>query len=411
MASRVSAWSLSAASGRGDFQATVGSAPYGIVSGTDRVDVSEMLDLLALADTPFINKIGWGPDSGATSISWISENLGPGYIRNLSAMDSAVAAPSIAITTADGLSATNAMYQLHNGTILYAYNSVDVSHTLFVVNSIQGATTFIASCVAAVTMTHNTSIEAGERLFILGHHVNEGSRPQDAKPRQRVVNSNNFVILREDVAIAGSMKQTDFYAIGREDRHQILMRMKEIQRAREKVSLYSDFSARSSSEAGTIYGVLGFLLRQSGGHIDASTKVLTESAVNTVIGNVWDNGGNNLTCYGEWSQIAKFTQWDRNRIRSRINEGKGGGHITSYLSEVGIEVDLVPMRKVPRNVMFFLDTSKIKLRAKKGRKFLLEKLGKAGDMDDYQLLTEFSLEMRGFDLGQHGVITALTPSA
>ena len=409
MASRVSGWSLSAATNRGDFQATVGTEPYGLVSGTERVDVSEMLDLLALSDTPFINRIGWGPESGALSIQWISENLGPGFVRNLSQLDSMVV--SIPLTAADGIAASESMYQIGNGSILYAYNSVDVSHTLFVVNSVQGGSTFIASCIAGVTMTHHTSIEAGQRLFILGRHANEGSRPGAAYPRQRVINSNNFVILREDVAIAGSMKETDFYAINREDKHQILMRMKEIQRAREKVSLYSDYSARSASEAATMYGVLGFLLRQGGDNIDITTKVLTESAFNTVVGAVWDNGGDRLVAFGAHNQIGKFTQWDKNRIRTTINEGKGGGHITKYLSEVGIEVELVPMRKVPRNILFVLDPSKLKLRAKKNRKFIMEKLGKAGDMDDYQLLTEFSMEMKGFDLGQHGMFTALTPSA
>jgi len=406
-------WTQSAATDRSSFLQTVGAAPHQIVTNTDKVDVSDMLDLLALSDTPFINRAGWGPDSSATSIRWISENLGPGYVRSVSVIESYAAELSLDITTADGLSATNAGYQLHEGSVMYAYNSVDASHSLMVVTSddTTGSTSFLISNLAGTSVTHVTSIEAGERLFILGQHVNEGSKPKSTFPRDRVVNSNNFAILREDVAISGSMKQTDMYAVGREDRHQIMMRMKELQRNREKTVLYSDYVARSSTHAGMIYGVLGFLLRQGGSNIDSSTKVFTESAFNDVCGAVWDNGGERLTCYGDYSQIGKFTQWDKNRIRTRVNDGKGGGHITSYLTEVGIEVDLVPMRKVPRNIMFVIDDSKCSLRAKKGRKFILEKLGKMGDMDDYQLLSEFSLQMKGFDLGQHGMFTALTPSA
>jgi hypothetical protein len=48
-----------------------------IVSSTDKRDVSDMLDLLALADTPFINRIGWGSPFAATKIEWLSEDLGP----------------------------------------------------------------------------------------------------------------------------------------------------------------------------------------------------------------------------------------------------------------------------------------------------------------------------------------------
>jgi hypothetical protein len=189
------------------------------------------------------------------------------------------------------------------------------------------------------------------------------------------------------------------------------MRMKEMQRQREKVVLYSDYVARSNQSAAAMFGVLGFLLTQAGSNIDITTKVLTETAFNDVVGGIWDNGGENLIALGAYQQMAKFTQWDRNRIRQRINEGKGGGYINSYLTEVGVDVDLVPLRKSPRNILFVLDVGKCKLRAKKGRKFIMEKLGKMGDMDDYQLISEFSFEMKGYNLGQHGMFTGLTPSA
>jgi len=82
-----SAWLMSDSqvAGRGQFQRDIiGDVPWGVVTGTERRDVSEALDLLALSDTPFINRIGWGPESGGTSIEWISEDLGPGVIKNLS---------------------------------------------------------------------------------------------------------------------------------------------------------------------------------------------------------------------------------------------------------------------------------------------------------------------------------------
>jgi hypothetical protein len=78
------------------------------------------------------------------------------------------------------------------------------------------------------------------------------------------------------------------------------------------------------------------------------------------------------------------------------------------MTDIGIEVDLLPMRKVPANLAFVLDTSKIVLRAKKGRKLIVEKLGKTGDYEMWQMLSEFSLEFRGYNTLQHGLFTALT---
>jgi len=399
-------WSLSAASNRGDFQATVGATPYGIVTNTNRLDVSEVLDVLALSDTPFINRCGWGPESGAISIRWISEDLGPGVVEVVSGFNSAMT--SIELSSIDGLSVAASLYQIQQGSVLYCYSSAGIGHSLIVVGSCEAAT-ILVSHIVGTTMTVCGSITADARLYVLGKHVNEGSKGIDAKPRQRVVNSNNFMILREDVAISGSMKATDMYAIGREDKHQMMMRMKELARAREMNVLFSDYHARDTGEVGNIYGVLGFLLRQTGGHIDNSTRVLTETAFNDVVGTCWDYGSENLSVWASRPQIAKFTQWDKNRIRQSVNEGKGGGYIKSYMTEAGVEVTLHPGRvNWPRNLMFVLDTSKIKLRAKKGRKGFMEKLGKAGDMDDWQIISEFSLEMKGFDLKQHGMFTALT---
>ena len=86
---------------RGPFQrAIITDPPHGIVSGTETRDVSNQLDLLALDDTPFINAIGWGAESGGVSIEWISEDLGPGYFKTAAAVESEQA--SIVVGSTNG---------------------------------------------------------------------------------------------------------------------------------------------------------------------------------------------------------------------------------------------------------------------------------------------------------------------
>jgi hypothetical protein len=385
----------------------VGMATFGVVTGTEKRDVSEILDLLALSETPFLNAVGWGPESGGTSIEWISEDIGPGYIQGLSAVASN--ATSIVVNSLDGVQGSQLAKQLHAGTILYAWCSAKVTHAIGVVMSeLVGVSIDVSWLDLGVGVSTYTSSLAQANFYVLGNVVNEGSRPGRPKPRARVVCSNGFTILRRDVAITGSMANTEMYAIGSEDQHQIMLRMKEIQRERERMALYSMYYAQTSIAAGLINGVFGFL-RGIGATaaLDWTTKTLTETAVNTVVSKVWSNGGRNLSCFGDISQTAKFTRWDKNRIRMRVNEGLGGGRITSYLTEAGIEIDLIPMGNVPDNLFFVLDTAKIKMRAKTGRKALLEKLGKMGDSDDWQILSEFTMEMKGYNTGQHGAFFSL----
>ncbi len=102
---------IAAGTNRGSAQATTD-----IVSLTDKRDVSDMLDLLALSDTPFINRIGWGSETGATGIEWISEDLGPGYVVAGSVLASASVVFNI--TTCEGLSIAEAARQLQTGSVL-----------------------------------------------------------------------------------------------------------------------------------------------------------------------------------------------------------------------------------------------------------------------------------------------------
>lgn len=412
MTTQASAWIMAEAGripGRGFFSRDIsGTVPYGIVSGTEKRDVSESLDLLALSDTPFINRIGWGPESGGSTIEWISEDLGPGKMKNVVTIASECA--SFVATSVDGITASATMYQIKEGSVLYKYSSINGYHTLAVVTSTKaetgvGVSIFLSLITAnhgAAMMSLYASIVSSEVWYVLGAFANEGSVPQPPMPRQRALLSNQFTILRQDVQITGTMMATDMYAIGREDRHQILMRLKELQRDRERAALYSVTITKTSDTAGLMDGVLGFLARRTGAHIDTSTKTMTESTFNTIVNAIWEAGGRNLTVFGHISQTAKFTQWDKNRIRMRINDRKGGGYITSFLTESGIEVDVVPMGNVPPNLVYILDTSRIKLRAKRGRKAIMEKLGKMGDFEDWQILSEFTMEMKGADLRQHG---------
>jgi hypothetical protein len=394
--------SINAATGRGLAQATTD-----VVSGTEKRDVSDMLDLLAIADTPFINRIGWGPDSGGLKIEWISEDLGPGYV--VAGSVKASAGTSLQIATVEGLTTAEASRQIQTGTVLYHYSADGDHGIMLVVSCGSDGELEIEVLSTAVTFSVNTSTTAGDKLYIIGAVANEASLPRSGNWRTRVVNSNVFTILRQDVQISGSMAATDMYAIGKEDQHQILMRLKEMQREREKSALLSvKVTPRSTSEASLMHGALGFLAGQTGDEIDTTTTVLTETVVNNVVGACWESGANSLTFYGNKTQTGKFTQWDKDRIRTTVNEGKGGGRITKYLCECGIEIDIVPLKKFPTNIAFVIDDSKVKLRAKTGRKAIMEKLGKAGDMDDWQIISEFTMEMKGYNLHQHGLWTKLT---
>ena len=373
-----------------------------IVPGTDKRDVSEVLDLLVVDETPFINMVGWGPESGSTKIEWLSENMGPGYV-----ILEAVTGDGGLVVGDDGdMPASEAIKQVVEGTVLYHYSSKNMTHMTSLVVAVND-TTLITDVMEGPDI--DIASAKGDRIYTLGATANSGSLPRTGQWRERKMLSNNFEILRQDVQITGSDAATDFYAIGKEDKHQLLMRMAELQRQRERVALYNVSTPRTREAAGGMNGVRGFMMEHGGNNVDNTTTTFTEEAINEMVGRCWDNASTKLVFLGARQQVAKFIRWDEDRIRMGPRDGRGGGYISHYLTDCNVEIELIAMRKVPVNIAFVLDTSKISLRAKNGRKSILQKLSVRGDFDEWQLLSEFSLEMRGVNLGQHGMFTQLSP--
>ncbi len=370
----------------------------------EKRDVSDMLDLFDNAETPFLGYVAWGAPSGGNSIEWITENLGVMWFYNSAAVASDGTALKIASNAAYLDTLTGIAKQIHEGTVLYAYDSGNGEHGVLLVESVDTSFTMTVEFLSGQT----ASLAASTKFYVLGSPVQEGSAFRADKTRERGVSSNAFEILRQDIYITGSQKETDMYAVGDDLRHQIEMRTKEMQREREATALFQVEEARSTTEASLMNGVFGFLKGQSGSHIDSTTTTFGETAFNNVAAALWENGSTPNAFFAHQTQIRKFTTWDRSRIRMSPRENLGGAHISSYMTDIGIEVDLVPLRRCPVNIAFVLDTTKIKLRAKNNRKLFLQKLGLDGDRDKYQLISEFSLEMKGYNLGQHGMFDRLT---
>jgi hypothetical protein len=364
-----------------------------------------MLDVWAHKWTPVLNRISWGGGSGGLlGVEWLNEHLGFGYIQTSAAIASDGTA-LVVTTSGTGLATTEVIKCLQPGTVLYAHVSGDSGGDAFlVVTTIDtDGTTTISQMVAT-----SEAIAASAKLYIVGSFANEGSDPFPDKSRQRTILSNNFNILRQDVKITGSQAASDMYAVGDESRHQIAMRLMEMQFERERTVLYSYPQTRTSTVAGYMQGFYGFLDGYTAqAWVDNSTTTLTEPTFNNLVSECWDNGGQPNAFFANKDQIRKFTQWDQTRVRTQVDARLSGHYTTRYLTDSGIEVELVPMRKAPTNLAFLIDTSQCHLRPKNGRKLLLEKLAKVGDYERWQLLSEYTLEMRNYDMGHHGMFTEL----
>ena len=379
----------------------------GITASTNVRDVSQLLDLWAHKDTPLLNRISWGPESGGLIIEWVHEHLGWMYVETSGAITTAGTSFLIASGLA-GLSRAEQTKQIRVGSLLYAQGAggeQSGNHAWMVVSTIGSSYSVTVAFLSSTT----ASLAASTKIYIVGSLANEGSEPDRDTSRKRTLLSNKMTILRKDIRITGSQMATDMYAVASELQHQIRMRLLEMQFERERSILYSWGQARSATAESLLHGMAELLLAQSGeSFVDDTTTTLTEAAFNDLVADIADNGGKPNVAVGPVSQIRKFTAWNQDRVRTRPDAHLGGHYVTQYLTDTGITVDLVPLKKAPASFLFIIDTEKLSLRAKKGRKLVLEKLGKKGDYEEWQLISEYSLEHHGVAQGYHGAFVLLS---
>lgn len=380
---------------------------YLIGTDTNVRDVSDVLDALYLADTPFLNRLTWGSAASASSIEWVSDNIGYGYIINSGA---ALASNGSAMNVGtSGLNnTTHAMRQLHTGTVLKYNGFADKSKGYLVVNDISLGGGSIGVEFLSGTVAAGSAIASQSTFFIVGSPTMEGSLPRLDTTRPRSVASNYMQTFRQDVRISGSRAAIEMYAVANELQTQIKLRAKEYMRELERSLILAHKDVGAATEIQHMGGIFDYLRGVSGSHIDTTTTSITESALLAITAELYDKGSvPNVLLMGP-KQARVIPTWERARVRFEPDEHVAGFYVTKYVTDLGVTLDILISRWVPKSFAFVLDTSKIKPRAMRGRKYILEKLGKKGDFSEYQLISELSLEFKGYNMNQHGMFTALT---
>lgn len=381
-----------------------------ITASTNVRDVSDMLEMWAHKDTPLLNRISWGEESGGLIIEWLHEHLGFMYVETSAAIATNGTSLLIASGVA-GLTRAEQMKQIRVGTVLFAKGVADsgtesADHAWLVVSTIASSYTTTVAFMASTT----ASIAASAKLYIVATAANEGAVPDRDTSRARTLLSNKMMIVTEDIRITGSQMSTDMYAVANELAHQTRLRLQELQFKRERSILFSRAQSRSSTAAGIMKGFAELMVDNitNTDMVDNSTTTLAESAFNNLVATIAENAGTPNVVVGPFAQIRKFTDWNTDRIRTTPDNRVGGQYVTQYLTDTGITLDLLAMPKFPSNWLFILDTNKIKLRAKRGRKLLQYELGRVGDYQEWMLVSEYSMEHHGVAQGQHGAFMALT---
>lgn len=370
-------------------QSPAQAASYG-QSAVYKLDLSEVLANILLDDTDFLSTIGVSGEAATqTKHQWIEDALNA---TTLIQNGGTSAQQALGTTTGTNIRFSASMIgRITAGTLLK--------------NRLSGKTEVIQ--VTAISSTSATVVRGYGATSAQTHaaaatwEIIANPRPQGmAGPKDistaRSLKFNYTQIFSSGVRITGTAQAIDHAGVNSEDAYQIDLRLRELKRELDRTCIMGVTAPTdvSSTAYGTMGGVIDFVGFQAATNVNGTAETLTPSVVNTMAKQVFDAGGMPDILLVGGTQKQKISTFDQEFRRSTQDTRRAGYTVDEFVTDLGWNLRIVVDRWTPNDVCMVLDSSKVKVVPLNGRAFFLEKLAKTADSNDWQIVGEYTMEVR-----------------
>ncbi len=361
-------------------------------SGVYKLDLSEVLSAILLDDTDFLSVIGISGDVALqTKHSWIEDALNAVAIVQSGGSGTQLALGNTS-GTAIAISASHAA-RVTAGTLLRDRAS-GKTETVQVTTAVAGS--------AGVTVARgygSTSAQthaAGATWDIIANPRPQGMDGPKDESTTRALKYNYTQIFSKGVNITGTAESIQHAGITSEQDYQIDMRLRELKRELDRTCI---MGSRSSADVvdgtyGTMGGIIEFVGNIEASNINGTAETLTPTVLNAMIKQVYDDGGSPDLVLVGGVQKQKISSFDQEYRQSTMDTTRAGFVIDQFKSDLGFNLRVVVDRWVPSDVCLVLDSSRIKIMPLSGRAFFMEPLAKTGDRQKWQVVGEYTMEVR-----------------
>lgn len=359
-------------------------------SGVYKLDLSEVLSAILLDDTDFLSVIGVSGDVATqTKHSWVEDALN-----------------STTVLQSGGTSAQMALGTTTGTVIRFSSSQIGrITAGTLLKNRLSGKTeviqvTAVSSTSATVTRGYGAT-SAQTHAAAATWEIIANPRPQGmAGPADisttRALKSNFTQIFSRGVKITGTTQAIDHAGVNSEDSYQIDLRLRELKRELDRTCIMGVKAPNdvNGSTYGTMGGIIDFVGFQEAINVNGAAETLTPSVLNTMAKQIFDAGGMPDMVLVGGVQKQKIATFDQEFRRSTLDSRRAGYTVEEFVSDLGWNLRVVVDRWVPNDVCLVIDSSRVKVMPLKGRAFFLEKLGKTGDSNDWQIVGEYTMEVR-----------------
>lgn len=361
-------------------------------SAVYKLDLSEVLSAILLDDTDFVSVIGISNDVATqTKHQWVEDAL-----NATTALQSGGTAAQMALGTTSGtvlrLSSSHiTRSKITAGTLLK--NQLSGKTEVVQVTAVSGTSATVTRGYGGTSaQTH----AAGATWEIIANPRPQGMEgPADESTARSLVH-NYTQIFSKGVKITGTAQSIEHAGISAEDDYQIDLRLRELKRELDRTAI---MGARAGADVTTnVYGTMGGIIEFVGfigaGNNNGTAETLTPSVLNTMIKNCWDDGLTPNAVLVGGVQKQKISAFDQEFRRSTLDSRRAGYTVEEFVSDLGISLRVIVDRWVPNDVAIVFDTNKVRIMPLKGRSFFLEPLAKTGDSSKWQIVGEYTMEVR-----------------
>ncbi len=353
-------------------------------SAVYKLDLSEVLANILLDDTDFLSVIGIsGQVATQTKHSWVEDALNA---TTVTAKSGTLAAGSAAVAIS-----SSHLARITAGTLLKDRLS-GKSEVMQV--------TAVGAVSATITRGYGgTSAEshAGSAVYeIVANPRPQGMAGPKDESTTRGLKYNYTQIFSKGVKITGTAQAIDHAGVSAEDAYQIDLRLRELKRELDRTCI---MGVRAPNDVGastysTMAGVINFIDIIGATNTNRTAETLTPSVVNTMAKQVFDQGGMPDILLVGGVQKQKISTFDQEFRRSTLDSRRAGYTNEEFVTDLGWNLRVVVDRWVPNDVAMVLDSSKIAIMPLRTRAFFLEQLAKTADSKDWQIIGEYTMEVR-----------------
>ena len=361
-------------------------------------DVSDIVGIVSPYETPLLDLLG---DSNRDTVSIYHEWLEDSLLSNRSVInDSSISDPESDMT-----------FTVDDGSKFIPGDQVQIegSSELMIVLSISGDSVTFTRGYAGTT---KEPVANGDIVNILGNAAVEGGEKGDARFTNRVRKGNYTQILSATVEVSGSDIAANQLGLANEMDYQKQERLRELIRDLENIVINGGQADSNPQGSGGVRRTMNGIVQQINTNVfkvgDAGLPegdVLDEEKLNYVLRNIWENsnsGVDTIVVNGyQKRQINSFL--DGSRLYGS-DDRKYSSLVSYYESDFGV-CRVVLSRWMPRDMVLFLDSSRVSVLPLAGRSFHFKPLASTGDYESGQLIGEYTLEMKNEQA--HGYLRGL----